>query len=404
MPEVIKICDMIMGGGKTSAAVTYMNSHRDRRFIFITPYLSEVERVREGCVERHFTEPINKGKGKLDDLHYLLEHDYSLVSTHALFRQYNAETLRLIRDGGYTLIMDESFQSTEPIPVSPHDMSMLRKQGFIEVEENGRTKWLVDEYEGKFSDLRELCRHGEVTMCGDRLFFWNFPVEVFRAFDEVILLTYLFPAQVLSYYFKLNGVPVEYIGTDFSDGEYFFSKTPKQPEEARHYIEKIHILDDGKLNRIGSDYYALSSTWYSRAQKDNPQKLATLRNNITNVFRHRFDAAAGDCLWTTFKAYSGALKGKGYASGFLSCNTRATNEYRERRNLAYCVNIFFNPFLKNYFLERGIRVEEERFALSEMIQWVWRSAIRNGEDIWIYVPSQRMRELLHGWLTEIAAA
>ena len=81
------------------------------------------------------------------------------------------------------------------------------------------------------------------------------------------------------------------------------------------------------------------------------------------------------------------LTGKGYTNGFLSYNIRATNEYRKRTCLAYCVNVFFNPFMKNYFLAYGVEVQEDVYALSEMIQWIWRSAIRDGEEIWVYIAS-----------------
>ena len=50
----------------------------------------------------------------------------------------------------------------------------------------------------------------------------------------------------------------------------------------------------------------------------------------------------------------------------------------------------------------GVEVREDMYALSEMIQWVWRSAIRDGKDIWIYIPSRRMRELFQNWLDSIA--
>ena len=53
----IQICDSIMGSGKTSAAIRMMNEESDRRFIFVTPYLSEVERVKNACRVRGFMEP-----------------------------------------------------------------------------------------------------------------------------------------------------------------------------------------------------------------------------------------------------------------------------------------------------------------------------------------------------------
>jgi len=40
------------------------------------------------------------------------------------------------------------------------------------------------------------------------------------------------------------------------------------------------------------------------------------------------------------------------------------------------------------------------YALTELIQWVWRSRIRKGEPITVYLPSMRMRRLFEEWLHE----
>lgn len=117
-------------------------------------------------------------------------------------------------------------------------------------------------------------------------------------------------------------------------------------------------------------------------------------------------------MWTSFKDYQSKLRGKGYskefkteqlkeidnAYGFLACNARATNKYAGCYNLAYCVNIYLHPAISQFFYQKGIKVDEDLYGLSEMIQWIWRSRIRNGEKINIYVPSIRMRTLLKSWL------
>lgn len=54
--------------------------------------------------------------------------------------------------------------------------------------------------------------------------------------------------------------------------------------------------------------------------------------------------------------------------------------------------------MKHYFELQGIKVDEDAFATSEMIQWIWRSAIRKGEPITLYIPSDRMRNLFIKWL------
>ena len=59
-----------------------------------------------------------------------------------------------------------------------------------------------------------------------------------------------------------------------------------------------------------------------------------------------------------------------------------------------------NPIVKNFFLQHGVNVDEDGYALSEMLQFIWRSAIRNGEEIWVYIPSVRMRNLLKQWIDE----
>lgn len=53
----VTVIDTIMGAGKTSYMIEYMNrayvaglfNSSDRRFIYVTPLLDEVERVKEAC-------------------------------------------------------------------------------------------------------------------------------------------------------------------------------------------------------------------------------------------------------------------------------------------------------------------------------------------------------------------
>ena len=37
------------------------------------------------------------------------------------------------------------------------------------------------------------------------------------------------------------------------------------------------------------------------------------------------------------------------------------------------------------------------YALSELLQWIFRSAIREQKDLKLYLPSKRMHKLLHEW-------
>lgn len=92
------------------------------------------------------------------------------------------------------------------------------------------------------------------------------------------------------------------------------------------------------------------------------------------------------------------LSGGGYTNGFVSCNARATNEYKTKVSLAFLLNRFLNPLDKGFFEDKQVKINEDLWALSELLQWVWRSRIREGHPINVYVPARRMRELLISYL------
>lgn len=392
-----------MGSGKTSAAINQIKKDVFNKYIYITPYLDEVERIKTECSDRKFVSPQNKGDGKLENFHYHLGNNQNIVSTHALFKNYNEYTLELIKNGGYKLILDEVVDVVEKLNIHKDDIKLLIDQKVIKVEKDDKVIWLDEEYNGDFKKyLKPMVKSHNVILYDEHLLLWTFPIEVFQAFKEVIVLTYLFDAQVQKYYYDIHNVDFEYIGTKKINDKYCFTDTPQIPKYTRILIDKIHIVEDEKLNVIGDYEYALSASWFKR-EKDVRQKplIKKMKNNLQNVFTNKFKSPSSENMWTTYKDYKGLLSGKGYTSGFLSYNIRATNDYKNKTRLAYCANIYFNPYLKNYFLDRGVNVKEDKFALSELIQWIWRSAIREGNEIWIYIPSKRMRELLQNWLLDL---
>lgn len=79
---------------------------------------------------------------------------------------------------------------------------------------------------------------------------------------------------------------------------------------------------------------------------------------------------------------------------------RASNEYMNRTSVVYPINRYINPGIKNFFIKHGVKVDEDGYALSEMLQFIWRSAIRKGEEIYVYIPSIRMRRLLDDWINK----
>lgn len=396
----IKIVDAIMGAGKTSAAINYINSSdTSTKFLYITPYIREVGRIKMSCTSKKFKEPQIMGN-KLNGIRYLLNKGENVVSTHALFRYFNKEIIDICRAQNYVLIMDEVAEVISEYEISKDDLeTILEKYAYVD-EKTKLIKWKDADYKGKFDEEHRLCDLDCLAMYGDSVMMWLFPISTFQAFRQIYVLTYMFDAQLQNYYYNYYGVSYEYWYVDGNDlNSYRFTKDIKHYENPTlDFRSLIHIEENEKLNMIGDTKYDLSKNWYARNSGNRAMKQ--LKNNLINWFCNIRKTKTTMNIWTCFKDYKAELRGKGYTRGFLSLNARSTNEYRDRTSVAYPVNRFLNSFVKNFFLQNNIEVNEDRYAVSEMLQFIWRSAIREGKEIWVYIPSSRMRSLLKEWIEE----
>ena len=400
---MIRICDSIMGSGKTTAAIRYMNEHPEKRFIYITPYKSEADRIQNACPDLNFKRPTYKVIEFSADL---IKSGRNIATTHQAFRLYTPEIKSLIRESGYTLIVDESIELLEELTFSAGDLQTCERAGYIKIENND-VQLVDDSYDGDQAAYRQFfktirCR--DLMMFSDgsnTLYYWLLPLDLIAAFDDVIVMTYMFEGQELYYLLKMNGMEFSYIYLDEDeDGTYFCSRSSYQPEYVKHIIDKVHVLDHKKMNAIGEAEFSLSKNWFSKPEMS--EQVEALKRNLANYFRNISDADVSQRMWSSYMSAKNSLKGKGYTNGFVPFNARAENRYSCRDTLAYAINVYMNVGRKMYFNKKGVMVDDDAYALSIMVQWIWRSAIRNGGDINIYIPSKRMRNLLINWMKSLA--
>ena len=182
---------MIMGSGKTSSAINYINKSDDEdRFLFITPYLDEITRIKEACPLKNFKEPKQMGT-KLEGIKYLISRGENIVSTHALFQRFDNELIDMCRAKNYILIMDEVTDVIEKYDISKEDFKILI-DNFVDInEESGLITWRNpnDEYYGKFSEEKRLCELNCLAYYSGSIMMWLFPIEVFNAFRKIYILT-----------------------------------------------------------------------------------------------------------------------------------------------------------------------------------------------------------------------
>lgn len=393
--NTITVVDARMGRGKSSAAIRYMNRYKGtKKFLYITPYLNEVDRICEQC---DFDQSDSDYMSKSTELKIHMRNGKNVAATHSLFYLMDEEALELVRANHYSLIIDESIQVIERLNVTEKDFDLIVNQ-LTEEDEDGVLHWKDKEYTGRFYDYKEMADVGSLYQLDSALLNIMSP-SMLRAFEEVFMLTYLFDGQYQKAYLDFFGFEYRIIGVEQDADGYYFSDAPDNPPPL-DYRKLINIIENPKLNRPGDGKYALSKNWFARRGYDNAEVKA-LRNNLKKFFQGIPDGDATTRLWTSFKddqmKLTDARTGR-FRKNFLQVSARATNEYRDRTDIAYMVNRFVDPNLMKFFATKDITINADHFALSEMLQWIWRSAIRDDKPINLYIPSSRMRELLINWI------
>lgn len=404
MVILIKVCDSLMGTGKTSAAIEYMNNHPEKKFVYVTPYLDEVARIKDACKKLHFVEP----SGKIPDCAFskvrhtveLLKKGRNIATTHAAFTSYPIEYASIIKEKGYTLILDECLSMLEKSDATPSDIDIALKTDLLRLEDGVIVRGGM-EYNGKIFHKLVRCTESKGLVMTEEdgmstAYFWIISPSILLSFEDVILMTYMFSGQEMSMYMAANNIQYQYIGVCHDKSGYHFTDSPVSDADlCREAGGRIEVFDDPHWNSIGDDYYAMSMNWFATK----PESVDALRKKLGGYFNYvnrNTPNSAG--LWGTYTDGFQKIKGAGYTKIFLPFNARATNEYRDRVLLAYPCNVFMNVRIVSIYEKMGIKVDQERYALSVMLQWIWRSAIRDGKSVKLYLPSSRMRSLLNRWI------
>lgn len=386
-----------MGRGKSSAAIRYMNNHKgEKRFLYITPFLDEVGRICESC---NFEQPDSDHSTKSSQLKHLLYSGQNIAATHSLFYLIDQESRELIAKQKYSLIIDESIQVVERMNITSQDYKLIVKQ-LADTGGDGRLVWRNDSYTGRFSDYKALADMGSLIKMDSALLNVLNP-DLLRAFDEVIMLTYLFDGQYQKAYLDFYDIPYQIIGVEQDEQGFKFSDKPDCPPPI-DFFSLINLSYKKKRDDVGKEFYSLSKGWYQKRSYNDPA-IKILRNGLRQFFQCETKSDNATRLWTCYKNDVNKLvdaKSGRFRSNFLQTGARATNQYRDRTAVAYMVNRFADPNIMKLFYSKGVSIDADKFALAEMLQWIWRSAIRDNKPISLYIPSKRMRELLLDWINQ----
>lgn len=404
-----------MGTGKTSWAINHMNSHPENSYIVIAPLLEECKRYQTDVKSVNLIAPKHNGKGKFKNFKELICEGKSIITTHALMKQMDPETIELLRLKNYTLIIDEALEVIEKYPIKKADLNIIFRQKLISIDESGYLMWHDETYDGeKYREIKELCDLHTLMGYKDedgtiaKILIWNFPVEFFNCFEESYIMTYLWNGSPQKAYFNFHNVSYNLV--TLSNKQQIIPYDEDLAKQRQIQSGKKLLIYEGNLNEIGDPVgrkYPLTKTWYESCRKTEigKEKLRQVRNNTRNYFIHILNSPAECNMYTTYKDYKGYIKGAGYTKGFVSCTCRGTNNYSHKTALAYLVNFNPAPEVELFMNHYKITFDTDMFALSTLLQWIWRSKVRNGfncdtdeYNVNIYIPSKRMRDLLYKWI------
>lgn len=405
--NAIHIVDSVMGTGKTQACIAWMRQHPEQKYLYVTPYLDECSRIQASAPELDFQQP-QENKTKSADLLRLLSEGKNITTTHELLSLMKDSDVEYIKKFKYILFLDEELSCIENLSIEFADLDFLMKNNFVQVEQNTKeVRWTnPDNKKSKLiGHYKEDIQRKPHYLVKDNVLMWLFQLDVLKAFESVYILTFLFSSSIMAGYLINNDVSFDFCHVEngsFADGY----KRVTQEEKAS-FKELIEIYE-GSYNdnwygktRKKDDRFLLSQNWFSK--QSNSVRINQLRNNAYNFVRYKCKAHKEDVLWTSYKDYADALTSdkltyQSRKSNWLAWNTKATNQYADRTVLVYLLNVFPNPLFKNYLENDNFQFNEDDYALSALLQWIWRSAIRNGKKVTIYIPAPRMRQLLTDWL------
>lgn len=413
----ISVLDAPMGTGKTTAITTWMNNNPNKKYLYVSPMLTEVEeRIPTACAGLGFEYPTMKYNSdtgvssKGYSLLCYLREGKNVAFTHALFKEMTPEHTKLIKEEGYTLIIDEEIPFIDPYDgyYKRDDIVSLESKGFIYVNEDnlGRVEWKWDDMlpDTAYQDLRRMCEMGHLYCArGERkMLVTHLPISLLECTKETIILTYLFKGSVMKSFLDIHNICINNLLD--THPEIDFSYDPAQWKQNVRNL--VTLADSPSTLQIKRKNMNMTSNWFAKtAEKD---ELSFLGKAIRSIIQKH---GRENILLTTKKSSLMRRtrdnksntrcilpRGLNVDDCFLHSGARAVNDYADRDVAIHAYNRYLHVSTKAYLQDYGTPPKDDDYALSEMVQWLWRTAIRNNHPVTFYILSSRMEQLLKQWL------
>lgn len=393
----IYIVDSIYGRGKTKAVINYINSHPNERFIYISKNEEILDRIVFECKKAKFYYCKDVGSeyritGNVINFKNAIHQNRNILLDSLEFIGINEVDMHLL--SRYTLIIDEENSFIKYLDISDYDLDMLLNCE-CQIGEDGTVKWNNPKYEGRFLYYKKHIEMGFTKLYRfnrRNMLYWIFPKEYIENFKKVFILTQMLDGQIQSYYFEL--FDIEYQNLYVKDFQF---TSNKQPDDINEYKKYIHICHYDKLNYIGNDTISFSYEWFKNSK---PSIRRIIINNCISFFRTHTNTTSNEAMWSIYSDLKDTYKITGYSKGFVDNYDKFVNPEKTYSSIAYLMNLYPNIYDIIFFRLNNMKIDDDKYALSELVQLIFRSRLKDKEPINIYIPSKRMRTLLENWLLD----
>lgn len=418
MADSVEICSFLMGSNKTNNIIKWMSENSQERYIYVVPNLTELEDTEEHksrILSIGFETPDTEHfKTKTDSFKSLLKSGKNVACTHMLYKLLDDECLKLIKNKSYIVVIDEEVSLISTYEsASTSDLVSLLNDGKVSIsEDDGMVVWIAsDTVTEPYEDTRhkhhkffkniknnsiyttrcvkENGRYTNVFMVS------QLTKDLIDCAKRIIIITYLFRGSVLESFIKLKGFKIKK-----------FEDIGIVEADLNEVVSRITLLPlDKKLMK-----YKQNSTWWKDATQEQVRDISNYIRKVCEKSVLTADGVMWTCPSDRVRSISKNSKIKYFVNpkGFtkisdketcwIGCSVRATNMYAHKKLAIHCFNRYPHVSIMAYLTDYGVKPDEDIFAASEMLQWIFRSNVRvpMGE-VTLAITSKRMYDLYLKW-------
>jgi hypothetical protein len=392
----IRIVDRPCGTGKTSDLLTSFKPHE--KYIVIVPYLTEVDRVVSDAVCDFYAPQVDEESStKRQSLLELAIEGKNIATTHKMFESL----VSVCRQGyldDYNLIIDEVPETIKvAYTLSKASINEIYLDGgYLDVDSTGLVKltpkWELKQEEFKdtlSSKLMAQASTGCLYLSENQFFLWCMPIELLTSCFSTTILTYKSGGSVLCKYLDKEGIP------------YVVDYSSVADEEFKAKARELISIED-LPNAISGLKWSFNKQ--SELKLSQCKRVQTALKNLRA--RQLLGIEPNDIMLTCSKdLWNDEPRGRGikvgsrlYQANWIANTTRGTNAFSHCSHAIYLYDQHLNPAIVRWLNVENRGAFDNDYALSEFIQWLYRSRVRKGEPVTVFFASSRMRSLVENWL------